>query len=80
MYTLRPPLFSTATEMLAMEKHEFLAQLAAQIAAGMTFPIAPGAVPDDKSVAKRAVEMAKMILTEARGTPASFFGSAPKDA
>jgi hypothetical protein len=64
---------------LAMDhKHELLAQLTAQIAAGM-IARTPAEVPlDDKAVAKRAMEMAKMILTEARGTPISFFGSSER--
>lgn len=55
-------------------KHELLAQLTAQIAAGMIARLAAAPL-DDKAVAKRAMEMAKMILTEARGTPMSFFGT-----
>jgi hypothetical protein len=54
-------------------KQELLAQLAAQIATGLIARTA-GVPLDEKAVVKRSMEMAKMILTEARGTPNSFFG------
>jgi hypothetical protein len=61
--------------MLAMDhKQELLAQLAAQIAAGMVSRIAFGVPVDEKHVVSTSTNIAKAILTEARGTPISFFG------
>ncbi|HXO64044.1 MAG TPA: hypothetical protein VN882_05035 [Steroidobacteraceae bacterium] len=59
-------------------EHELLAQLAAQIAAGMIARLA-GAPLDDKAVVKGAMDMARIILEAAKGPPrSSYFGASPK--